>query len=48
MQLKKFLDDMGKNTIIGISETLKKNIVTIYGISTLERMRCSDMRGNQR
>ena len=49
MQLKKFLDDMGENTIIGISETwLKKEIVPIYGISNLERMRCSDMIGNQR
>ena len=46
---KKFFDDMRENTIIGISETwLKKEDSDNLWNLTLERMRCSDMIGNQR
>ena len=49
MQRKIFFDDMRENTIIGISETwLKKEDSDNLWNLTLERMRCSDMIGNQR
>ena len=48
MHLKNFLMIWAKIQLYEFPKRgLKKKIVTIYGIPTLERMRCSDMSGKK-